>query len=56
MDKAKIQAIFEPMYFEFTNLAMLKDTERPLHLAHYTSIRENNIKQRDLVFQSAIYE
>ncbi len=57
MDQANIQALFEPLYFDFTNLAMLTDSTRPLHLAHYTSLEvfEKIIVNNEIWFSNPLF-
>jgi len=38
MTEQELYQLIEPLYNEFTNLALAKQADRPLHLAHYTSL------------------
>jgi hypothetical protein len=57
MTPEELDAQFAPFYESFVNLATLTDKERPLYLAHYTSLEvlEKIIQSNELWFSNPLF-
>jgi hypothetical protein len=57
MTPAEADALFAPFYDRFVNLAVLTSTERPLHMAHYTTLNtlEKIITSNELWFSNPLF-
>lgn len=57
MTSQQFDSSFDPLYAKFVNLAVLTDKERPLHLAHYTSLEvlEKIIQNNEIWFSNPLF-
>jgi hypothetical protein len=57
MTPSEIDALFAPFYNSFVNLAELTNAQRPLHMAHYTTLAtlEKIIKTNELWFSNPLF-